>query len=96
MSEENEEITYAEEEETQVEELLLSQYPQLVEVIRKVRSETEEEIFFPNLGKEYDGMQILRCRRTIDPLVYLMVLVDNVMFFVINDIEEDLGQVTSL
>ncbi|MDA8210890.1 MAG: hypothetical protein M0021_03260 [Clostridia bacterium] len=80
----------------EVETLYLSQYPQLVEVITEVRKEENQPVFFPEIGKEYDGLLVMRCRRTIDPGVYLMVLVDNIMFYVINDIGADLGQVHSL
>jgi hypothetical protein len=79
----------------EVETLYLSQYPQIAEVIREVRKEANQPVYFPEIGKEYDGILIMRCRRTIDPGVYLMVLVDNIMFYVIDDIGLELVETTN-
>lgn len=67
----------------EVETLYLSEFPEVFESVRKVRK--GEQTIFPSIGKTYDGVEILRCPETIDPGVYLVVLIDKTMFYVIND-----------
>jgi len=79
----------------EVETLYFSKHPELETVVRMARGAEEPLVYMPVLGKKYDRVLVKSCKKTIDQGVYLLVLEDQTMLYVIDDtgINDNVGTV---
>lgn len=72
---------------SKMETLNFSEYPELEEVVRLSRGVNEPLVYMPVLGKRFDQVRVKSCKLTIDPGVYLIVLEDSEMIYVVDDVD---------
>ena len=64
--------------------LELSNYPELLEMAKLSRS--GKVCAMPSIGKPFDKVRVRNCKKTIENNLYLVVLEDDTMFYLLDDI----------
>lgn len=64
--------------------LELSKYPEMLEVAKLARN--GKACIVPNIGQPFDKVRVTSCKKTIDKNVYLVILANDTMFYLVDDI----------